>query len=297
MQRQTSLALAMMVSFAGSAATLAQTPCANPPGNCVTNPGFETASPFGGGVEPQGWHNHSNPDECILRRNGVSVAGSPDVTARTGERCVQVTAAPDGGFRSFSTDIRNFFAPGFPYYDVAIDWNGGDYVVEGWFMVPESTPITGTDGFAGMKFTLKGAADPNQDNVSVDPWGNIGPAVFRITGHTCGQWVQYRAVLTQAEARVQFAANGFNESVDGIPTRLKPVLGMWFAGNIGTGTIFWDDIVVRQLQPGEPVPELLPPAGSNLCPSTCAADFNGDGDVNPDDLGDYINAFFSRACR
>ncbi|MGD9689962.1 MAG: hypothetical protein AB7K52_09955 [Phycisphaerales bacterium] len=289
--RNVALSAAAIVAATGSWAS-AQTTCVNPPTNCITNPSFESPSPFGGGSTPDGWTNHSDSAECIYRQNGVSVPGSPDVTARTGTRCVQVTASPSGGFRSFSTDLRNFFVPNFPFYDVMIDWNGGDYVVEGWFMIPESTPIMG-NGFASIKFTLKGAADPNQDNVSVDAWGLRGPTLYNISGHTCGEWVQFRAVLTQAEAHQQFIDNGFSEAIDGMPNRLKPVLGMWFFGEIGSGTIFWDDIVVRQVQPGEPTPEILPPLGSELCPPSCLADFNQDGSVDPDDLGDFINCYFS----
>ena len=34
--------------------------------------------------------------------------------------------------------------------------------------------------------------------------------------------------------------------------------------------------------------------GTNNCPSGCAPDFNGDGTLDPDDLADFINAFFAQ---
>ncbi len=32
------------------------------------------------------------------------------------------------------------------------------------------------------------------------------------------------------------------------------------------------------------------------CENTCRADFNGDGSIDPDDLGDYINCYFAPVC-
>ena len=37
------------------------------------------------------------------------------------------------------------------------------------------------------------------------------------------------------------------------------------------------------------------PAGLRVTPS-CPADFNTDGELNPDDLADYIGAFFAGGC-
>jgi hypothetical protein len=299
MKTPSSIVIAAAAGLLASVAA-AQSPCVAPD-NCINNPSFETPlfnNP--NAIEPQGWHNHSDPSECIYRRNGDGRV--PEVTARTGERCVQVTAPSPEGFRSFSTDTRNFFAPGFPYYDVRIDFvNGGDIVVEGYFMVPESHPIDGP-GFAAMKITMKGAADPNQDNIAIDPFGNVGPTVYHITGHTCGQWVLYRAVWPIALAREQIQnfmvgappdQRPYDPLFDGVPNRLKVVLAHFHNNLPASGVVFWDDIRVVQLAPGETPPPVTPVQGDNLCPSTCPLDFNGDGTVDPDDLSDYISCYFS----
>ncbi|MBL8759165.1 MAG: hypothetical protein JNK35_12130 [Phycisphaerae bacterium] len=298
---KTSAVIALASTGLVASAAWGQTPCASPPENCATNPSFEIGD-FGNpnAIEPQGWHNHSDPQDCIWRRNDDGRL--PAVTARTGERFLQVTAPSPSGFRSFSTDKRNFFAPGFPFYDIAIDFvNGGDIVVEAYFMVPESDPITGP-GFAAMKLNMKGAADPNQDNISLDPFSNEGPETFRITGHTCGQWVLYRAVWPIATARQQIQSfmvgtppdqRPYDPMFDGVPNRLKIVLAHFHNNEPASGAVFWDDVRMVQLAPGEVPPPPTPLNGDPLCPPSCLADYNGDGNVDPDDLADYISCYFT----
>jgi hypothetical protein len=192
-------------------------------------------------------------------------------------------------FRALTTDLRNFFAPGFPFFDVIFDYNGGHVVVEGFYLIPAEAPLEGQ--VAGIKLDAKGAGDPNQNNATLDPWNSTARAVT-ISGDTGGQWYRYRAVFCIDDIHEQVEANVAEGhfTIPPNPNRIKITLGRWSPdpGPL-SGTIFWDDLTFTQLAVGEPCPE--PFAGPDT-PPICPVDFNEDGFINPDDLSDFITCFF-----
>jgi len=71
------------------------------------------------------------------------------------------------------------------------------------------------------------------------------------------------------------------------------IVGITTAGTIGTGQGFTTSVrlftpeIQAYLQP------IIQDSWARYEASRCAADFNRDGQLNPDDLADYIGAFFS----
>jgi hypothetical protein len=218
----------------------------------------------------------------------VGTAGA--ITPHTGERLIEFLPPGDGNdFRSLNTDLRNFFTPGFPFYDPIFDYVGGHVVVEGYYLIPADAPLVGQ--VAGIKLNAKGAGDVNQDNATLDPWDPNAPAVA-ISGDTGGQWYFYRSVfcIEDLYRRVEDNVAAGEFTLPPNPSRIKITIGRWspVPGPV-SGTIYWDDITFTQLAVGEPCPE--PFAGPVGTPP-CVADFNGDGILNPDDLSEFITCFF-----
>ncbi len=236
-------------------------------------PSFETGNPFSVGA-PAGF--------ATLGAEARRVQG----IARTGEWSVQIDPPGSGSFVGITTDTRNFFAPGFPFFDPIIDYNGGDIRVTAYYLIPADAPINfDRDAMgnvvagapAAIKLNVKGAGDPNQDNATLDPWRVEGPYVSSlITGTTNGEWRQYQVTFTQADIQNQVeVVNGFVLPPN--PNRLKITIGRFNYGLPGdVGTIYFDDISIEQIQA-----------------PTCRADFNGDTFVDPDDLSDYIACYFA----
>ncbi len=242
-------------------------------------PGFETANPF----SPNAPAGFTNNNDVSARRRRAGDGLVPDVTARTGDWCIEIGGRQDGGFDGITTDTRNFFAPGFPFFDPVFDWEGGDVLVTAWYMIPADRPVTGS--LACIKLDAKGAGNGNQNCASFDPWEAGSTYADRlISGHTDGQWREFRILWTHAEIEAllnaRVAAGEF--VVPPYPNRIKLTFGR-FNNDVGStpdnpigGTIFWDDLSYGQVQA-----------------PTCRADFNGDTFVDPDDLSDYIACYFA----
>ncbi len=270
------ISLSLILAAAAGASAQAQT--VGP----LSNASFETRNPFSGSGEPTGWHNLSNPNQAKRRTN--TDGQFPTVTARTGLACVEIDTPGNGDFRGWTTDTLNFAAPGFPYYDPAYDWAGGDIVVTGWYMIPADSPIVGD--YAAIKLNVK---RNNQDYDSLDTFFN-GP---RVQGHTNGQWVQYSVTWTQASIHEgvnyndTFGCGGtgapgsgcFPGGLPPYPNHCKITIGRFgFNTPASSGVIFWDDITFAQVVPG------------------CPADFNGDTAVDFFDYDDFVTCFEGGAC-
>jgi hypothetical protein len=270
-----------LAAGAFAAPSLAQT-------SVFSNTGFEDVNPFSGSGEPMGWHNLSNPGQAIRRVNGDG--RTPSVTARSGNACIEVKTPGSSEFRGFTTDTLNFFETGFPYYDPIIDWNGGDIVVSGYYMIPADQPITGD--FAFIKLNTKLFF---QDYATFDPAGEAPE--LQITGTTNGQWVRYEvrwdicSMREEVNFNNEFGCNGngtpgsgcFAGGLPPYPNRVKITISRFGFGNVpSSGTIFWDDMSLTQ----------LPPRDCNGCP----ADFNGDGFVDFFDFDDFVLCFEGGVC-
>jgi hypothetical protein len=278
---KTLFSVTCVAALAGTA--FAQTPCPSVD-NCVTNPSFEDSNPFNAG-EPKGWHNLSNPNEVFRRRVGdgllppFAAVGTPGaLTPRSGEWVAAVGADGEVGFRGFTTDTRNFFVAGFPFYDPIFNWEGegsGDVVVSGYYMIPAESPIVGSP--FGVKLNNKFG---NQDYATLDAWGERPESV--VSGHTNGQWTYFETRWSLADIQAEVTAN-FNEGyfpLPPYPNHLKIVLGR-FAPDVGaTGVVYLDDVYFQQ------VPATPPCAWAA---DGCFADYNNDGGID----GDDVIAFFA----
>jgi len=278
--RSISLAVACGLPLVVAAAAFAQTP------GPLTNASFENSNLFNP-VEPEGWHNVSNPFGARHRSNTDGLL--PTVTARTGVRCIELApiinqggnpSASQGGFIGFTTDTTNFFDPNFSFYDPFFDYNDQRGVhISGWYMIPADAPIVGDA--ASIKIDIKTG---NQNVATFEHFAPDGTDPLAIQGHTGGEWRLYNLYISRAEIEARYqeniAPNGCSCVPDNprpnhikiTPSRFGPI------GTVTSGVIFWDDLAYERAD--QPV-------------NTCAPDFNGDGNLDPDDLADYIGAFFS----
>jgi hypothetical protein len=272
------LILAAAVVMGCGASAMAQTPLP------LTNPGFETQDAFNS-AQPLGWHNLSNPQQALYNKTGP---------ARTGNRSVSLAPVPEvggsaGGFRGWTTDSVNFFDPNFAFYDPFFDFAGGDVTVTGYYMVPAAEPLTSLLENVGIKLNVKFG---NQDYAAQDIGVSVGNPDINIarlllensgTGHTNGQWVQYTVTWPRTDWLEQCLVNeaaGFFNLTESPPDHLKIVIGRFadFANGASSGgRIFWDDMDFSQA-----------PAAAE-----CVADYNNDGQLNLDDLSDFITDFYT----
>ncbi len=278
---KTLFSVACVAALAGTA--FAQTPCPTVD-NCVTNPSFEEANPFNA-AEPKGWHNLSNPTEVVRRQVGDGLlpafapVGTPGaLTPRSGNWVMAMGIDSAPSFRGLTTDTRNFFAAGFPFFDPIFNWEGegsGDVVVSGYYMIPASNPVVG--GPFGVKLNVKFG---NQDYATLDPWGERPESL--ISGHTDGQWTYFEMRWSLADIQAEVTAN-FNEGyfpLPPYPNHLKIVLGRFAADPGASGIIYLDDVYFQQV----PATPACAWAGDG-----CFADYNNDGGID----GDDVIAFFA----
>ncbi len=273
---RTHLPIAVLTVLAGSVTALAQTP------GPLTNPGFETPDEFNP-TAPQGWAP-VNPAGARFRANDDGLL--PTVTARTGTRCIETAAQRgpnninDGGFIGFTTDTLNFYDPNFPYYDPFFDYDDTrDVRVTGWYMIPADQPITGDA--ACLKLNIKTA---NQDVATLEHYAPDGTDPLAIQGHTDGQWVQYTLTWSYADIVAQYYGNVAPNGCACVPEFPRPnhikITPSRYGpdGTTTSGTIFWDDLDYSRV---------------DSSPPPCPADFNQDGVLNADDLGDFITGYFN----
>ncbi len=273
------MTIAGVVIACAAGAAWAQTPLP------LTNPSFEVQNLFSSS-QPEGWHNLSNPQEARYLKSGTP-------TPRTGTRSVFLTAparTAAGQFRGWTTDTVNDTLPTFPFYDPVYDYNAGDIVVTGYYLVPASSPITEIGENIGIKLNVKLG---NQDYATQDMGVNVGGPDINIArllnanggpGHTNGQWVAYTVTWPKSDIDSQFAQySGVYYNLPPYPDHCKITIGRFIDfPNIPTtitksGTIYWDDIGYAQ-------------TGST---TGCPADYNGDTFLNLDDLGDFITDFYT----
>lgn len=279
------LKLSVVALAACAGCAFAQTPCPTPT-NCFTNGSFEEPNPFDS-REPRGWHNLSNPVESIRRTvdDGLTPTlypiGEPTnppgaLTPQDGSWTISLLGATNAtNFRGFTTDTRNFFAPGFPFFDPVFDWDGGDVVFSGYYMIPADMPVVGDVCFIKMNIKLG-----NQDYATMD--SIVERPDLNISGHTDGQWRYFEQRWSIADIQAEVQANvaeGFF-TIPPYPNHLKVTIARWdpIAGG-STGVIFWDNCTVVQ--------ETIPTCSWST--TGCFADFTGDGGID----GDDVIAFFS----
>ena len=286
--RSLALACGTLGVVAISTGALAQT-------NGLQNGGFERICFICGGPFAEGWHS-AGGDTIAPRRfvgDGQTPAifpvGTPNaITPHSGNAMQAIGTHGSGGYEGVSTDTTNycwcdqtcgtFCSTPFPYFDPNFDYNGGDVVVSGYYMIPANDPIVGD--FAGMKIRAKVL---NQDVATFES--------LDISGHTNGQWVFYTRTVARAAIQEQYECNagirpncGCNcVPTSPLPDRIK-VEPLRFVGdgNPTSGTIYWDDITYTQLPPG---------------PSCDSIDFNNDT-LFPDtaDIDDFLSVFSGGAC-
>jgi hypothetical protein len=185
----------------------------------LANGDFElnSSSSLTGGLT--GWTNNT---DTAARKRTLTDSLSPPALVRTGNQSISIgpiPARPPGGtFFGFTTDTRNLLDPNFNYYDVALDWWGGDTLEAiAWYAIPASDPLNElppmpwptdvpivNNNFpfppgsapAMLKLDIKGAGNGNQNNASHDPYEfarsrELRARDFLIGGHTNSQWRQY----------------------------------------------------------------------------------------------------------
>ncbi|HEX2838121.1 MAG TPA: hypothetical protein VHN77_08350 [Phycisphaerales bacterium] len=282
-----------LVLACGAAAAMVSTAAAQT--NGLQNGGFESICFICGGPFAEGWHSPGG--DTIAPRRFVGDTGTPAIqpvgtpnaiTPRTGTSLQEVGTHGTGGFEGVTTDTINychcdqtcqtFCSAPFPYFDPIFDYNGGDIIASGYYMIPASDPLVGD--LAGMSLSVRVL---NQNVASVES--------LSISGHTDGQWVQFSLAFSRADIQQQYECNlgvqpdcGCNcVPASPLPDRVKIVLVRFAAdGTPTSGTIYWDDISFTQL-PGGP---------------TCdSIDFNGDG-LFPDtlDIDDFLSVFSGGPC-
>jgi hypothetical protein len=263
--------------------------------NGLQNGGFERICFICGGPFAEGWHSPGGDTIAPRRFVGdgllpaIAPVGTPNaITPRTGNALQAVGTHGTGGFEGVTTDTVNFCHcdqtcqtfcnPPFPYFDPIFDYNGGDLIVSGWYMIPENDPLVGD--MAGISVAVK---VNNQNVASIE--------TLSITGHTNGQWVQFTQAYSRAAIQESYECNvGIRPDCgcscvpsSPLPDHVKITLVRFVGdGTPTSGTIYWDDITYTQL-PGGP---------------TCdGIDFNNDG-LFPDtlDIDDFLSVFSGGGC-
>ncbi len=259
----------------------------------LQNGGFETQCLFCGGPFPDGWHSPGNNLAAIRRSvgDGSSPAfqpvGTPGaLTPHSGIGVASIGTSGSGGFVGLTTDTVNFCycdqtcntaCPGpYPFFDPYFDYNAGDVVVTGWYMIPANAPITGD--VAGMRIDIKVGF---QDVASKEVY-NV--AAGGITGDTNGEWRPFSLTFLRSDIQAIYDCNTGVTPNCGcacvplypLPDHAKITIGRYAPdGTPTSGTIYWDDITYTQL-----------PAGGG-CSPTC--DYNQDGGADTSDVIDLAN--------
>ncbi len=265
--------------------------------NGLQNGSFEMHCFICGGPFAEGWHS-AGGDTIASRRfvgDGLTPTifpvGTPNaLTPHSGNSVQSIGTHGGGGYEGVHTDSINYCycdqtcstacASPWPFFDPIFDYNGGDVVVTGYYMIPANDPIVGD--MAGMKIAVKVL---NQDVATYE--------TLDISGHTDGQWVFYSRTFLRSDIQNHYECNigvqpdcGCNcVPASPLPDRVK-VEPLRFVGEVPpvttSGTIYWDDITYTQL-PGGP---------------TCdSIDFNND-ELFPDtlDIDDFLSIFSGGGC-
>jgi hypothetical protein len=180
--------------------------------------------------------------------------GQGPILVRTGEASIEL--ASGNNFAGWSTDIFDDCLgrtnnPRLVYDVSSGDMVGPDVTVSGWYAIPANQFLMGAN--AGIKLEFRRA------NNSI--FGAY--EALTITGHTSSQWVYFELTVTTAQ---------LNDIYQEFPTEpvSVSVLPIRFGAPSSIGTIFWDDIVLKQ---------------------GCAADINKDGFVDGIDYDQFNNMF------
>ena len=206
------------------------------------NGSFENEDPFFGG--PEGWKNFTNPGE-LWRKVGD---GDGPILVRTGEASIELRSGNNFAGWTSDTGVDCLGVNNNPL----VSWDGGsDVTVTGWYAIPADQPLTGAKSCIKLEFR-------RANNSIFGAFENLS-----IEGHTNGEWVQFSYTVTAAQiADIAAEFPPAPVSVSVLPIR--------FGLPSSTGTIFWDDIVVRQ---------------------GCPADVDHNGFVNGDDFDSFVAAF------
>ncbi len=229
---------ASLLAFQSSA--LAQT-------TLLYNGSFENEDAFFGG--PEGWKNFTNPGE-LWRKVGD---GDGPILVRTGDASIELRSG--NNFAGWTSDTgvdclgRNN-NPVLVYDTSSGHMDGGDVTVTGWYAIPADQPLTAK---SCIKLEFRRA-----NNSIFGAFENLN-----ITGHTNGQWVQFSMTVTAAQL------DDIYQEFPTEPVKVS-VLPIRFGAPSSTGTIFWDDIVVRQ---------------------GCPSDVDRNNFVNGDDFDSFVAAF------
>jgi hypothetical protein len=268
--------------------------------NGLQDGGFETACYFCGHVDwAEGWPAVEPGGTDFVQRRVVGdgltptfyPVGNPSnppgaLTPHSGNACIQMGCDGNGGFFGITTDTVNYCycdqtcssscTGPYPFFDPAYDYNQGDVVVTGWYMIPTDQPITGDA--ASIKINIKYG---NYDLATLENYASDGTG-GSIIGTTNGQWRLFTVTFTKAAIQQQYECNvGIQPNCycmgcepPNPPTHCKLTPSRFVGdGTPTSGVIYWDDITYSQLP-------------AHHCDS---ADFNCDGDFGTDS---DIEAFF-----
>ncbi|MFN7022899.1 MAG: hypothetical protein ACK4WH_16520, partial [Phycisphaerales bacterium] len=100
--------------------------------------------------------------------------------------------------------------------------------------------------------------------------------------------------MTKADGRLSFGTQAYAANVNANAIRWGTMYSIGFTANVppttGSATL---TLFKPGATPGAPANLTVNDLPVPTVPPACAADFNGDGTVNPDDLSDYIGCYFS----
>jgi hypothetical protein len=157
----------------------------------------------------------TNNGDASAQRRTLGDGLTPTAITHTGQNAATIGPINGQSFHGYTTDTRNLLDPNFNFFDVSIDWWGGDALdFSLWYAIPADAATTAMppapwptnvpdgvppfpEGFGpgGFRLDLKGAGNGLQNIATVDTWAfGFGRQArardYLFAGTTNGQWRQ-----------------------------------------------------------------------------------------------------------
>jgi len=219
----------------------------------------------------------------------ASINASPTLTGGTVQRSPGIGAwkAADATVSLVTADHDDAPNPGFP----------GSFIRSRYWVAAKATALAGGQyRYEYAVYNLNSDRSAGTFSVPLPAGATMTGVYFRAPQWHSGEpysnaaWTNSRAGDVLTFATQPFAVNANANAIRwgsmynfGFTSNIAPVTGNASIGLFKAGTAGAPNAVAVV---GVPVPEVV------IVP-TCPADFNADGDLNPDDLADYIGAFFT----
>ncbi len=279
--------IASLIVVSAATSALAQT-------NGLQNGSFDQTCYFCGSPFPEGWFS---PGADIIARQRVigdgllpefTPIGNPGLHPHSGIGVIEVGTRGNGGFEGMTTDSLNFcycdqtcstacLSP-YPFFDPIFDYNGGDVVVSGWYMIPAGAGLVTDHGVVRIDVKVN-----NQDVATKE--------FVDIVGDTNGLWQPFTLTFSRADIQQQYECNrgilpecGCNcVPSSPLPNHTKITLGRFVGdGTPTSGTIYYDDVTYTQLPVG---------------PTCDSIDFNNDTSLfDPQDIDAFLSVYSEGPC-